>query len=255
MQTAYTEAPSALYAGMPADLGPKDVISRVVCSRKVCTVVATTADNSQAFTITINGTAHTYTSDGSGTTTEIATGLQALLDASEEPITSTRSGTTLTIVSDLYDEDGDFTISVTAGGSGVLTLATLVAHRQSIPHGVGLVADPNETGGVAARLPRLAADITGGTFLGLAAREEMVEYDADGIEAGVSTPIVRKGRFGALVEGTVTSEGDVYCRFASGSGGSQLGAFRADSDTSTAALVPNARFRSTGTGVQVVEFF
>jgi len=57
-------------------------------------------------------------------------------------------------------------------------------------------------------------------------------------------PVRRLGRIWVLVEEAVSNGNQAYVRFASGAGGSQLGAFRKSADTATAAALPNAYYRS-----------
>ncbi len=65
---------------------------------------------------------------------------------------------------------------------------------------------------------------------------------------GDSVPVLYAGHIWVYSETAVSDRSPVYCRIASGSGGSVLGAFRTDDDSSTAILVPNARFHRDSTG-------
>lgn len=73
---------------------------------------------------------------------------------------------------------------------------------------------------------------------------------------GDTVPCLYFGHIWVYSETAVTDRAPVYCRIASGAGGSTLGAFRTDADTATAILVPNARFHrdSTGAGPAWVRF-
>lgn len=57
--------------------------------------------NSTAYTVTINGTDFTYTSDATATVAEITAGLEALINAGGEPVTATDNITDLDLVSDV----------------------------------------------------------------------------------------------------------------------------------------------------------
>jgi hypothetical protein len=65
-----------------------------------------------------------------------------------------------------------------------------------------------------------------------------------GIQTGDRFSILRRGRIYVQVEEAVAAGDAVYCRYASGSGGTQLGSFRKSADTSTAALVKGARYET-----------
>jgi hypothetical protein len=73
---------------------------------------------------------------------------------------------------------------------------------------------------------------------------------------GDTVPCLQQGHIWVYSETAVTDRAPVYCRIASGAGGSVLGAFRTDADTATAILVPNARFHrdSTAAGAAWVRF-
>ena len=89
MQLTYNANPNAAIAGLLFDTGFKDVISRIAATRQLEQVVVTTEYNSEIFTITIDGTAYAYTSDGSATKAEISAGLKALIDAGSADVTVT----------------------------------------------------------------------------------------------------------------------------------------------------------------------
>lgn len=125
-----------------------------------------------------------------------------------------------------------------------------------IPEGVGLTRVADDT----VKLPALAADITAnfqGIAVRLTAREPhnatVIVDDGTGMYvAKDQIPCLRTGVIYVNVEGTVAQDGAVYCRYAAGAGGSQLGAFRADADTATAAIVPNAKYLEGRTGAGLV---
>lgn len=60
-----------------------------------------TAQNDTDYTVTINGTDFTYTSDADALVSEITAGLLALVNAGAEPVTATDGGTELTLTADV----------------------------------------------------------------------------------------------------------------------------------------------------------
>ena len=61
-----------------------------------------------------------------------------------------------------------------------------------------------------------------------------VDREAANFAAGETLAVMRKGRIWVITEEAVTPASPVFVRFASGGGGTQLGAFRDDADTATA---------------------
>jgi hypothetical protein len=240
MQLSYDSNPAAAFAGLRADTGFGDIISALACTRQLSQVVVTTEANSEDFTITINGTAFTFASDTAATKTEIRDGLKALIDAGSEPV-STESVSTDTLLIESTDYDEGFTITVTDGATGVLTLTELVAQEQSIEFGKVVVVDERADADVntgkldACRLPRLNADITGGKVLGIALADTSMVTRADepqgGYSAGQVVSIMRRGRIWVEVEdvASVARGGSVYVR-STASGSEELGAIRAADD-------------------------
>lgn len=93
--------------------------------------VTPTAVNSTAYTITINGTDFTFTSDASATVAEIVTGLVAAINAGSEPVTATNSTTHVTLNPDVATTyysvavNGNMTVTMTASQSWALDLAAI----------------------------------------------------------------------------------------------------------------------------------
>ena len=80
-----------------------------------------TPDNAQDFVVTINGTAFTYTSDASGTVTEVRDGLEALITASSLPVTATDVSTDGLDIASTTEEGIE--ISETAAGAGAMSFS------------------------------------------------------------------------------------------------------------------------------------
>jgi hypothetical protein len=226
----------------------RDIISRIVSTQKLASVQidATVADGT--YTITINGVIVGTFAASSSTQAAVAANLLADLQASSAPIVAS-AGAAGQILIEGTDENADFTISV-GGPVADITLSTLVPYGQEVPFGVGLVADERAAeSAVQCRLPRQATDITGGRFLGIAMADTAREYNAGGYEDGDAIPVVHRGRVYVTSESIVAEGAAVFCRYASGSGGTQLGAIRGDADSTTAAQVPNAKFGKATTAI------
>jgi len=108
---------------------PKNVAS--------CVITVTTADNSQVFTVTLDGVAFAYTSDTDATKTEIRDGLQALIlaggYAAAEFVDLSTDALTVTFASHAGAD-----VRVSATGAGLLTVsAGVLANRLLSVGGVG----------------------------------------------------------------------------------------------------------------------
>jgi hypothetical protein len=74
---------------------------------------------------------------------------------------------------------------------------------------------------------------------------------------GAPFNVLKRGTVWVTVEQAVLNYDIAFARFASGAGGTQLGAWRKDADTATAALVKGARFltaQGTAAGLAVLDF-
>lgn len=114
---------------------PKFTVGRRLVN--VSTLGVNTVANSTAYTVTINGTAFTYTSDADATATEIVTGLKAAIDGGAEPVTTgIISGDEFTITSDVLGARD--TITITSN----LTLEHTPANSLTVD--LGLIRDVND---------------------------------------------------------------------------------------------------------------
>lgn len=245
-QTSYTAQNVIAFEGMVA-YGHGDFITKKNATRQLTSVVFT-AVNSATYVLVINGTAFSITADGSTDATEIRDAMKIAIDAGSEPVVvETLSTNGLLIES--TDRDNDFTITnVGSDTPSNVVITELVAQGQQIPFGRAVCWDDRGADDEC-RLPRQSADV-GDRIFGVAAADHLLETvtgATNGLyldKAGVS--ILRRGYIWVVCESAITAIGaDVYVRYASGSGGSNLGAFRADADTSTAAVLNGATFRST----------
>lgn len=262
MQTSYANNPGVAFAGLLFDTGSKDIISRIANARQLFSVVVTTEYNSQDFTVTIDGTAYTYTSDGSATKIEIAAGLQALIDAGDHAIDATEAFTTSETDDSFYIqasgyEDSELVVTITNPANGVLTLAELVDYEQEVPFGVVVVddqadsVDGNTGKRIGCALPRLSADVTSRRVLGVAIADASKITTATspygGYAAGQSVPILRKGRIWMEVEdvASVVMGGLVYVR-STATSPELLGAIRAADDGSDTDPIDSNAAQFTG---------
>ena len=242
VQTTYDQDPAVAAVGMLAYVRSDDeILSRTSAVRQLEEVTVDTAVNSTQYDVTINGTTFSFTSDASATKTEIRDGLVAAINGGSEPVTAEANASdTFYVESDNYGDDESFTISV---GSN-LSVAQLAAQAQKAGFGKMLVTDDRGDDDQV-RLPRVAAEITGNAREGVAIRDRAKESNANEYPTQASVAVLREGEIWVEVEDAVSKDGDVYVRYASGSGGSALGSFRSDADSSTAALLPRAKFMTT----------
>lgn len=98
-----------------------------------------------------------------------------------------------------------------------------------------------------AKLPALATDITvKAGLMGVVPWDQSREGGVDW-PAARPTPVLRRGRIWVLAEGNVARFTPAFVRFASGAGGTELGSFRGDADTATAAQCDWAIFLTDAT--------
>lgn len=145
------------------------------------------------------------------------------------------------------------------GGNTTLT----TTDRVKIPLSIKIPAQSGTGGSYTIGYAVLDASLTINDFMGVPV------YDAWTMEGrgensdlgeyahGETVAVLRKGPVAVETEGTCPDQGDVYVRVSPNGGNTQIGKFRADADSATAVLVPNARFeRSTTLGaVNVVAFY
>lgn len=138
------------------------------------------------------------------------------------------------------------------GDIGRQDKTTALAVAASLPYGVLVVRDGTNTSGfnVAGKVPALATDVTAlGSILGVSIADQARPQDPS-VAAAVypinsAVPVMRYGRIWVVVEEAVNAGDQAFARFASGAGGTQLGAFRKSADTATASAVPSAYYVSS----------
>lgn len=264
MQTSYANVPSEAFAGLLYDSSPvRDIVSRINAAKQLYSVVVTTAANAEIFTVTIDGTAYAYTSDGSATKKEISDGLKALIVAGSADVTCTTFTTAAAddsfyIENDSYDTE--ITVTITNPATGVLTLTELIDHEDVIQFGAVVVEDDSSDAASTTgkretcRLPRLATDFSNRKVLGVAiADSSLVTRSTSpyaGYDAGEAVPVLRKGRVWMYVEdvASVATGGLVYVRHVA-TGTEQLGAIRAVDDGSDTEVLDAQQAQFTGQAV------
>lgn len=254
MQTSYGAAGSAL-AGLIADCGPDSIITRALAQKKLVEITAGTTDGT--YTITIDGVLKATFTASSNTAAQIIADLLADLQAASGNYVASAGGTNAKLLIEQRDNSATpitVAISTVSGYSAV----TLVDQAVNVLPGLGVVRDDRAaTSGKQCRLPRVSGDIAAGIFLGITCLSTNREPNSGLGYANLSAvPILELGNIWVNVEGTVTEGQQLFCRYASGAGGSQLGAFRADADSSTAAAVPglHSKHARTGAGLVLARF-
>lgn len=248
MQTNVLTTMAIALVGMIADLVDNTINSFVNRTKKTQLLVVT-AENNTLYTVTINGTAFSYTSDSTATKGEIVAGLVALINAGTEPVTASASGNYLLLVNDEYDTD--YTLAVTAN----IAVTTQIGFQQTVEF--GLLVCKDSIADNACRLPFQATDITNGNC-GIALhthKEQAYPTSANvGYPYSSMISVMTKGRAYVQVEEAVVAGDAVYVRHSVGTG-SKIGAFRKSNDSSTAGLLPSAKYiTSAGTnGLAIVE--
>jgi len=133
-----------------------------------------------------------------------------------------------------------------------MVATTLVAQGQEIPAGVAVCMDERSSDEQACRLPRQASDVTSFRFAGVVL-DDVAKVAYSGSNAkftfhrNTMLPVLGRGYVYVRVEQDVAKGDQAYVRFASGSGGSQLGAFRKDDDSSSAAACVKSFYETPAT--------
>jgi hypothetical protein len=137
-------------------------------------------------------------------------------------------------------------------------VSKIAGASEVIPYGHLVVQDSAENDAVV-KLPTVTAEVTDGRAIGVAISDVSREASAIGGSANTgygeedAVPVLRRGRIWVITEDAVTVVGTpAFARFASGGGGTVLGAFRTDADTATAVALPGATFRSTAGAGELV---
>jgi hypothetical protein len=255
MQTSVQTSMDIGLPGQIADLANSQVLTYANNSKKLDLVEITAADTTT--TVTINGTAFTVTTDGSDTKAELAAAVVALINAGSEPVT-----TYYTAAAESFQVESDTPgTTTTVVGTANCTVTAQIGNAAAIGFGYFVCQDAQDVN--KARSPIAAADITdAGDALGITVHTQAVAQNltstgssgSDGYALGEAMSVMRKGRIYVQVEDAVVAGNAVYVRYVAGTG-ETLGAFRSDADTSDAAILPGAKYRTSAaaSGIAIVE--
>lgn len=244
-QTSYFAQNVVAYEGMVA-YGLADFISKKNATRQLVKILVVTNAADETYTVTIAGTAYEFTNSNPGSKTIVRDGLEALIEAGTQTVTWTDSSTDAGIIENTSREAA-LVITASSQTSGNLTATEQVPFGQAVSFGRAVCW--NEQGADdECRLPRVSTDV-GDRIWGVAAADHLIETVPEATSGYYpnfsAISILRRGYIWVICESAITAVGaDVYVRYAAGSGGSNLGAFRGDADTSTAAVLPGATFRT-----------
>ena len=120
---------------------------------------------------------------------------------------------------------------------------------------VGKLLTADKTAGKvrnAAKLPAAAAEITKPGAMGITFLDPTREGCCDEFPASRPIGVIRRGRLWVLAETAVARWTHPFVRFAAGPGGTELGSFRADADTASAAELTHAIFLTDATAGTLV---
>ena len=249
MQTSVDTYLAKGVPGQIADLTENAMLSMTNNSKQLVLVTVDTVTNTYAYTVTINGTTFTYTSDGSATSAEISLGLVTQINLSTTiPVTANDLVGTFTLQADVAQTA--FTLTVDAK----LSVAELISNAQVLPFGVFVCHDVD--GDNKAMLPTVATDVTGIKARGIVLHSQNVEQALSpstnvGYKPQSVMSVMTKGRVYVRVEENVTPSSAVYVRYAPNGVNTQLGAIRASADSSSAAAYASARFLTTALAGEV----
>lgn len=228
--------------GQIADLRDRTITSYANSSLQRVVFTVTAADTET--TATINGTAYTESAGGGETKAEIATSVAGLIEAGESTLNATADGETVIV------EAAAIGTSFTYAATANLTVVVNVGTPGTIPFGHFVALDANND--ERAHLPVVATDITGLEGLGFVAYTNNNDSTLNGMASADVMNVMEQGSMYVRCEDAVTRGSGVYVRYATGSA-SVLGAVRSDADTSSAALLPGAKFLESASAGELVK--
>jgi hypothetical protein len=254
MQTTVQTSMAIGVPGMPANIATKTDLSYANYSKKLDKVTVSADDTTT--TVTINGTAFTFTETGAAENKAyIADYLTTAINAGSEPVTAY-----YTSGNDWFYVESDVAgTTTTVVGTASCTVAAVIGNSSAIPFGVCVIQDIQDAN--RACLPIAAADITTvGKALGVVLMTQAIEQNygsagGSGYALGEAMSVRRKGFVYVQVEQAVVAGDQAYVRHVAGAG-EQLGAFRKDTDGgSDAAALPTAYYRSNAAanGIALLE--
>lgn len=216
-----------------------DIIARNNYSKKLDEVTITTADTTT--TVTINGTAFTWTEiAGSQTKAAIAELVAALVNAGSEPVTAYYVATE----EKFTVESNTPGVTTTVVGTANCTVVAQIGNAATIDFGLFVTQDQKDD--EKARVPIVATDITNVALArGITVHTQAIEQfyqsaGGSGYALNAEMSIMKRGSIWVLPETAMVVTDSVYARYTV-SGATKLGGIRNDADTSKAAIIPSAR--------------
>jgi hypothetical protein len=248
VQTSYSHTRARAVAGMSGDSFMNEYLSRVLATQQLEELTFGTTDGT--YTVTINGVVVGTFAASSNTATQIRDNIYDDIVASAAPVTVEKVSTNKLRIKKNDFADTGFTIAISTVSG--YSKSQLVGQGTVVPFGVGLCRDDDSpVSGYRCRLPRVSADVTAG-FLGIAGWDSSEPYAAGGWQPGSIPKLMHRGHIWVVTETAITELAQLYCRFAAGAGGSQLGAFRNDADSGSAAAVVGLRALESCSGAGIV---
>lgn len=181
--TSEYKAATALFAQNPAP--PVIKIGKNIGAFKMkVNVDVTTVENSAVYSVTINGTKSSFTSDASATAAEIVTGLIAQITSDGEPVATTNNG-----------DDFDIEANVTGTDFGIqvdskLTIITTVGFTEAVATAFAAIRNEDDDFYFVLMTSRLKADIEAMDSIIETLTKQMVACSLDNaIETNSSTDI------------------------------------------------------------------
>ena len=246
VQTAVEDFQEKGFPGQLAAIDPKTVDSFSHRGGQYFDVTVTV--DATDTTITVNGTAYTELA-AVGNKAALATALAVALNASSEP------GTFVAVAAVVRCLFSEVDTEQTVVGTANCTVVEVIGFQADLPFGVMVVQNPDLEQG--AMLPISTEQLSNGeawpegsesSLLGVSLHQFTIEApsvgaDHVGYTFDKTMSVLRRGRVFVQVEDAVVAGDNAYVRFAVGTG-SQLGAFRSDADTATAALIKGCRFKT-----------
>jgi hypothetical protein len=182
--------------------------------------------------ITVVGTTNCTVAHATATTTTIAAGLVARINAGESDITASNNAAVITIVGDTVEA------GYTVVGTTNCTVTRITDAPGAISFGTCVVVDPDNNKNC--KKPSVAADITGSRAIGFVKASQSVVTDT-GYSTGMAVAVVKKGNIWVIAEEAVVPGDTVYVRHtANGTGKTEIGAVRNDTDSSTCSALAGA---------------
>lgn len=256
---SYSRNMAAAKAGLLASSGFHFVVSRKLPIRTHKVTLVITAQNSTAYTMTVNGVQVSYTSDGSATVAEIRDGLIAAAAASTFfSAICTAAASSNNVVLTAKEESKPFTLSVSSDLAATVNAQAISAMPFGVFAGIdgedkvkNLGSSSDKIAGVLLHshahrvgnysVPRSDTNLsTGG-------------QDTAGCLAGDVANILKRGEVWCVAEETMAPGDAVYARHTASGANVTMGAVRKDADSSKATQVTAAEVLEYNSTLKLVK--